>query len=712
MLLGRLQLQDFLIFKDVDIDLSEVSLASIIGTFVADKRRSNGSGKSAFVEAIRYILFDQTRSKSKLGIVREGQPRAVAELEFKVGGNTIRVRRVRSSAGTSTANCWVNGQASGDKVKVVNGVVCHHLGVDADLFDLIYFFKQGDQFGFAEARPTERKEILAKVFKMDSLARCQDSVAAKLRAAREAKQRADGVCEAANSRISGMWSVVDLAEKELAAGGDVATAEQLFNDYNSLGDETTASLNEFITKAEEWRADVVDDRTKAHTLESVILSASNSIGSLEGQLQQQQSQHNSLKSEYEAAKSDCVEPDGDKESFEMSLSTLKSQLNDASVQSSTQYSMANRIESEFKMQSLAGQECPTCGQDVGVDHVEKAIAEVNRKAADFRKSGDAHKTVASEIDKKIVQLVANVRAHDAYRVKIDNVILLKGNLAHSATSMRHIADRVADQVSERNRAIGDQNDLQMSVDLDLCESTDKSLKVHERNLASLKGISDNRSSELFNDIGVLSFQHSCAEKNLEARMGADIDLEIAESKRIAADKEVRIWQALAEAFGKNGIQALIIENTLGSIESFANDMLKQMQTRFIIQLRTQKQLKTGEERESLDIVVYDNGSERPFENYSGGERTLINLALRLSLSRVIGSLHGVKMQSLFLDEVLGALDAVNREEVVKVVAFLSRSFEQVFVISHTDEVKDIIDTGIIIERHDHHSEVRLTHGTR
>jgi len=58
--------------------------------------------------------------------------------------------------------------------------------------------------------------------------------------------------------------------------------------------------------------------------------------------------------------------------------------------------------------------------------------------------------------------------------------------------------------------------------------------------------------------------------------------------------------------------------------------------------------------------------------------------------------------------VFGALDEVNREEVVKVLSFLSRSFAQVLVVSHTDQVKDVIDSGIVIRRYDDWSDIRKT----
>jgi exonuclease SbcC len=180
----------------------------------------------------------------------------------------------------------------------------------------------------------------------------------------------------------------------------------------------------------------------------------------------------------------------------------------------------------------------------------------------------------------------------------------------------------------------------------------------------------------------------------------------------AADRKVSINEALVDVFGKNGLQAILVENLVGVIQQFANDILAQMQTRFEVALKTQKQTQAGEARETLDIAVYDNGAERMFETYSGGERTLINLALRLALSRIVSGLHGVVMQSLFLDEILAALDEMNRTEAIKVVTFLAKSFQQTFVISHTNEVKDVIGGQIFVERFEDHSTVSIHDGNQ
>jgi exonuclease SbcC len=132
-----------------------------------------------------------------------------------------------------------------------------------------------------------------------------------------------------------------------------------------------------------------------------------------------------------------------------------------------------------------------------------------------------------------------------------------------------------------------------------------------------------------------------------------------------------------------------------------------MQTNFVVKFRTVKQIQSGNDKETLDILVYDNGTERAIETYSGGERTLINLSVRLSLSKVLASIYNVEVRAIFLDEVLSALDEVNETETIKVLKFLSNSFSQLFVISHTERVRDYIPNNIIVTRHQEYSEVKV-----
>ena len=54
--------------------------------------------------------------------------------------------------------------------------------------------------------------------------------------------------------------------------------------------------------------------------------------------------------------------------------------------------------------------------------------------------------------------------------------------------------------------------------------------------------------------------------------------------------------------------------------------------------------------ETLDIRISDSTGERPYENYSGGEKFRINFAVRLALSRILAHRSGARLRTLVIDE--------------------------------------------------------------
>jgi exonuclease SbcC len=80
----------------------------------------------------------------------------------------------------------------------------------------------------------------------------------------------------------------------------------------------------------------------------------------------------------------------------------------------------------------------------------------------------------------------------------------------------------------------------------------------------------------------------------------------------------------------------------------------------------------------------------PLEHFSGGERDVVALAARLALSRLIGSQAANPPSFLVLDEVFGSLDRDRRTNLLDLLGSLAgsaESFQQLFVISHVDDVR-------------------------
>ena len=171
----------------------------------------------------------------------------------------------------------------------------------------------------------------------------------------------------------------------------------------------------------------------------------------------------------------------------------------------------------------------------------------------------------------------------------------------------------------------------------------------------------------------------------------------------------RIHTELYQAFGKNGIQALMLENILPQIEIEANQILAQLSDRQLnVRFITQKSGKKSDRIiETLDIEIADARGTRPYETYSGGEAFRINFAVRLALSRVLAQRKGSTLQTLIIDEGFGSQDQLGCDRLVSAINAIAPDFECILVITHMPQMKEAFNTLIEVSKSDEGSTVQL-----
>ncbi len=85
--------------------------------------------------------------------------------------------------------------------------------------------------------------------------------------------------------------------------------------------------------------------------------------------------------------------------------------------------------------------------------------------------------------------------------------------------------------------------------------------------------------------------------------------------------------------------------------------------------------------------------------FSGGEQDLAALCLRLALARTLAHQRGTEHSFVILDEVFGSQDVGRRKTLMEQLIELSQGeFEQIFVISHTDDIIDLCSLHIAVAR--------------
>ena len=162
-----------------------------------------------------------------------------------------------------------------------------------------------------------------------------------------------------------------------------------------------------------------------------------------------------------------------------------------------------------------------------------------------------------------------------------------------------------------------------------------------------------------------------------------------------AVKEAAIYHELAEAFGKKGIQALLIETALPEIEIEANRLLARMtDNRMHVKIETQKETQKGDVTETLEIKISDELGTRNYEMYSGGEAFRINFAIRIALSRLLARRAGAPLPTLIIDEGFGTQDVAGIEKLKEAINSIQDDFEKILVITHVEELRDAFPARI------------------
>lgn len=168
-------------------------------------------------------------------------------------------------------------------------------------------------------------------------------------------------------------------------------------------------------------------------------------------------------------------------------------------------------------------------------------------------------------------------------------------------------------------------------------------------------------------------------------------------------------ELLEKACGRDGIQALLIEQAIPELEEYANELLARLtQGEMQIFFETQRDLKTrAEQKETLDIKIVDSSGERPYENFSGGEQFRINFAIRLALSKLLASRAGVQLQTLVIDEGFGSQDPQGVQLLIEAINTIQEEFACILVITHMEELRDCFPSQFFVEKGANGSSVAL-----
>jgi len=708
----RLTATNLRTFPAVDWQIPE-GITAIIGP--------NGAGKSTLLGAVELALFaDGARDLAPaLG------PFAASleiTLEFEHAGEMLRVRRTYSGSGRGKATLDFEQRheylpkhegdtgfydwhpLTRESASATQTFLEDTLGLSRQTFGASAYIAQGNSAAFCEAAPAERKSILGAIL---DPAQIWPRLANKALAERKIAETELQVAQTkAADREPIAAQADDLDRAAAQAGVTVGVAEAAHTEAaEALGHAQAARVGNEAA-AERWRSAEQAERSAKGAVDAAQKRLADAQADAD-QLPHAQAALAEL--DRQAAEIPALQRKAEEaRTAELRAQAARQQKADAHAAVARQDALVADLSREAallrtraaaaqdKLNHLAGAEagaerCDRCEQILGAEALAAAERSLAAEAEQLRGEREAKEASVDEAQRLRAKL-----AEDAVAIEVPVLA----------------PDDSAERLEQARRAAQERAGL--AVRLQAYEAADQQLpalsQAHiaaERDLLTAHAAA-NRSRDAMADPAVLeqavaAASFTASNRRVDAEEARANLIRAQEALARARDAQTELNQLreraaelnallallrLAErATGRDGIPALIAENTCGIIEAEANRVLEQLPTAsgttFRVELRTQRALKTDAAalRETLDILVSDRQTTREFLTFSGGEQFRVSFALRWALARLLAGRRGAESRLLVVDEPDG-LDAGGMDGLAAVLREGAVGFDRVLLVSH------------------------------
>ena len=153
------------------------------------------------------------------------------------------------------------------------------------------------------------------------------------------------------------------------------------------------------------------------------------------------------------------------------------------------------------------------------------------------------------------------------------------------------------------------------------------------------------------------------------------------------------YKLYTNIISRDGIPYEIITKTLPEIEKEVNNILHQV-VEFSVTLHT-------DGKNIMTNIVYDD-KKWPLEMASGMEKFISGLAIRVALINISNL---PRPNIICIDEGFGCADSDHLSQMGTLFSYLKNQFDFIWVISHLDQMRDMVDNQIEIKKENGFSKV-------
>ncbi len=666
------------VFKELNLDLNNVSMASIIGS-IDGTDRSNTSGKSTIFRIIYYALTGKDYSGGVGGdLIREETNGLNVDLGFEFNGNNYKISRYRRASGGAEAQLYCGGDLMTEGHNNVGEELEILFNMKHFIFGATVFFIQDALDSFTTLDPSERKKYLASILGLDNWEKYLKVAKREVLEFRKKLWRLDTNIENEMSTL-GEYSNFDF-DSEIAS--EVEKVEKYTSKLKRIAEKLESAEQDIsAVKKQKAEFDALNDSMNImeghdpqsyHQLKDI--AAKNAGKRKKDLLASKQSYNRSL----EQHKADNYKGIA----LDRRVVKLKRDLDRSDGEIANKEKIIGAIQVAADSEKTMPK-CPICLSTL-IDG-EKLLS--NRKIDLYSSMGEKE-----EIAENYKKMLAIQRERDRLNgiiAKIDSDLTIAEFEHANAVKEFQSASKILKEYREGREEIKKKM-AQMSVSKEL-------LYGLERHRESLKERDKENRQKLFD--ARLRYERLISKRDIVD--GVKSRISVFKEERSVVSHDLEEWNKVVAACSrKSGVPVDIIESAVKQIEVDANSFLEQYEAGFSLSLDTVKLTTKGEQRETLDINIHTthNNNVRSYFVLCGAEKAQVNIALRVALSMYLSQRYDVSIEALFIDEAMASFDDYNKEISLKIFNILSKRFRQIFVISHDSAIRDVLPQTILVNK--------------
>ena len=645
MKLLNIEIHNFNSHKKTEINFEELHFVSFVG--------DNGSGKSSVIESIMFALFGDNRYKID-SIVRHGESEAKVKVTFMVNDQVCEVTRVRElkkKTGVSKLFVAINDEFIGDtnggletNQKIINDLI----GFSHSMLRRTVFAIEGDESNFMSLTPSDRKDFIIDILNISEYENYLENAKNKTKILEEEKVLLE-------KKIYALEQHIEKRE------GIEVTLEENRKESESLNKELK-ELEEIQKNFDSWNLHKENHELLIKEYESYISDLNSKNMNISRLKEKIKELRRDLPSKVDDR--DLEDLETGLEIFEEERKELESHLENLEKEFNAVSKEFNIIESEFKILSQklstleenSEGECDVCGSELTEEHGEALLNKTNIKKKALDKAQNNLNRAEENFRSAEKDLANSLERIRKSQKRISELHNQSVSIAHTKTQI----ELLENEMKLIEEAISGLKVVNKPQDFDLESPEDNSQKIKE--VEKLLNKLDGETSQL--DLSLKETSDSIEKTKA------------LEDEKLELNKQIEIFAVIAEACRRDGIPSLILHSIAKTFESNIN---------YALELITNGLYSSEiEYNQGFQISFKIKGNYVHYESASLGEKTRINLAVRVALYMLVKMTSGKTMETFIIDEGIGALDNEGLNSVMGALTKLNSEFPLVVLIAHQE----------------------------